>query len=284
MYEATRCLTGWTFDEDTGELVFPPDWHGSFQKWVLGRYFPPNRGAAAEGEEVLDLLASHPATARHVAWRLCRRLVADEPPQPLVEEAAAEFLAAAGEADQLARVVRVIALSPYLPAGWGAKVKRPFEAVVAALRATGAEIGFALDDEVSDAFLWLFEAIGHARFDWHPPDGYPDRKEAWLGSGCLVALWRLLNWLVAAADRDNRPLMEAVPAGVPPTSAALVDWWIQRVFGRPMEAAFRREIVAFLAQGRGEHIPLPVTTDEATAQRLRAMVGELLMSPQFLGR
>lgn len=284
VYEATRCLTGWTFDEETGAMAFPPDWHDRFQKWVLGRYFPPNRGAAAEGEEVLDLLAFHPATARHIAWRLCRRLVADDPPQPLVEAAAAEFLAAARESDQLARVVRVIALSPYLYGCWGLKVKRPFEAAVSALCASGVELGFAADDETTDAFLWLFEATGHARFAWHPPDGYPDRQEAWLGTGSMVALWRLLNWLVSATDATDRPLLQAVPAGVPPTSAALADWWIQRIFARSMDADFRREIVAFLAQGRGEHIPLPVTTDEATEQRLRAMVGVLLMSPQFLWR
>lgn len=284
VYEATRCLTGWTFDEDTGAMTFPADWHDRFQKWVLGKYFPPNRGAAVEVEELLDLLARHPATARHVAWRLCRRLVADDPPEPLVEAAAAEFLKAVDADDQLARVVRVIALSPYLRASWGSKVKRPFEAVVSALRATGAELGFAPDDEASDAFLWLFEATGHARFAWHPPDGYPDRQEAWLGTGSLVALWRLLNWLVAATDASDRPLLQVVPTGVPPTSAALADWWIQRIFGRAMDADFRREIVAFLAQGRGEHIPLPVSTDEATEQRLRAMVGVLLMSPQFLWR
>lgn len=67
-------------------------------------------------------------------------------------------------------------------------------------------------------------------------------------------------------------------------AAALADWWIAKVYGRPMPASFRDEIVAFMAQGRGSTVPLPVATDSDTEHRLRAMVGLLFIAPEFLRR
>lgn len=285
VYEATRCFTGWTLDEDTGSVTFPPDWHDRFQKWVLGTYIPPNRTAQVDGGQVLDLVAAHPGTARHVAWRLCRRLIADHPPQRVVDAAAAAFLEHRDSPHQLREVVRVIALAPEFRLTWGQKVKRPFEVVASALRALDADLSFAMDDELTDAFLWLFENTGHGRFAWHPPDGYPDEADDWLSSGTLVATWRFLNWLIDAGDgRAGHALQVLPPPGVGTSAAALADWWIGRVFGRAMPRSFRDEVIAFMAQGRGSHVPLPVTTDEATEHRLRAMVALLLIAPEFWRR
>ncbi len=285
VYEATRCFTGWTLDEETGEVAFPADWHDRFQKWVLGTYLPPNRTAAVDGGEVLDLVAAHPATAQHVAWRLCRRLIADAPPQPVVDAAAAAFLAHRHSPHQLREVVRTIVLAPQFRLTWGQKVKRPFELVASALRALGAELSFALDDELTDALLWLFEHTGHARFAWRPPDGYPDQAHHWLSTGTLVSSWRLLNWLIDAdSGKGGHAVAVLPPAGVGTSAAALADWWIARVYGRPMPASFRQEVVAFMAQGRGSTVPLPVATDSDTEERLRAMVALLFIAPEFLRR
>ncbi len=39
VFEATRCFTGWTFDDDVGAFLYRSDWHDRFQKNVLGGFF-----------------------------------------------------------------------------------------------------------------------------------------------------------------------------------------------------------------------------------------------------
>jgi len=285
VYEATRCFTGWTLDKETGTVLYRADWHDRFQKWVLGTYVPPNQTAQADGDTVLELVARHPGTARHVATRLARRLISDDPPAVVVDAAAAAFLDNLDAPDQLRHVVRAILLSASFRSTWGGKVKRPFEVVTSALRAVDAELSFALDDDFTDSFLWLFEQTGHEHFAWNPPDGYPDIKEDWLGAGGMVACWRLLNWMTDVGDGNDGHLLDLSPPEAAGTSAsALADWWIGRIYGREMPAAFRDEVIEFMAQGRGHDLPLPVHSDDDAEHRLRAMVGLLLIAPEFLWR
>ena len=88
---------------------------------------------------MLHLLATHPATARFISYKLARRFVADEPPAALVDRAAATFRETDGD---IREVVRTIVTSPefFAPEHRQAKVKTPFEFVVSAVRASGAEV------------------------------------------------------------------------------------------------------------------------------------------------
>jgi len=287
VYEITRCFTGWTYDEDTGATIFKADRHDRFQKHVLGRYLAANQAPFKDGNDVLDIIATHPGTGRFIAHKLCRRLIADEPPQRVIDEAAAVFNANVSAPDQLRQVVRAILLSEEFATTWAAKVKRPFETVVSALRATGAEIGFALDNHLADSFFWLFEATGHAKFSWRPPNGYPDVMKEWLSTATLVPTWRALNWTLWASDGDHGgapvvDLLAQCPPGVA-TARGLADFWIQRVLGRPMAEAARTEVIDFLAQGRNPDVPLHLSDDDVIS-RLYAMVALLAMAPQFLWR
>ena len=88
---------------------------------------------------MLDILATHPSTARFIATKLARRFVSDTPPPALVDRAAARFRETDGD---LREVMRTILTSPEFlsPDAYRAKVKTPFEFVVSALRATGADV------------------------------------------------------------------------------------------------------------------------------------------------
>lgn len=283
VYETTRCFTGWTLDEKTGATIVRADWHDRFQKRVLGRFIPPNQAPFEDGREVLDVLASHPGTARHVALRLCRRLVADDPPPAVVEAAAATFLAAREAPDQLRQVVRTIVMAPELRASWGRKVRRPYERVVSALRASGAELPLAGDEDTTNGFLWMFDATAHARFTWRPPNGYPDRAEDWLAAGTLVAAWRLLNWLSVAhrhAGAQELPVVDALgqlPGGAI-SARACVAFWTARLLGRPPSEGTSAHLVDFMAQGRNPDLPLDLG-EELVQERVRALVALVLMSP-----
>jgi len=285
VYETTRCFTGWTFDRETGEFLYREDWHDRFQKNVLGLFLPADQAPLADGNAVLDRVASHPGTARHIAGKLCRRLIADDPPEEVVAAAARVFLEQREAPDQLRQVVRSILLSEAFRSTWGRKVKRPFEVVVGAMRAAGVSPRFSLDESVTDHFLWTFDRAGQALFSHRAPDGYPDMAGDWLSTGTLVMTWRTVNWILATDDDDDVRLFD-VEAGIPEelrSPAGLAEYWIGRVLGRPGDPGMRREVVDFLALGRNPEIPLDLG-DEGVAERVRNAVALIAMSPGFLER
>jgi len=97
VYEAARALTGWRVDYsswepgvgESGTFLYYQPWHDRANKFFLRQYLPADQPEMQDGYDVLDALAAHPGTARFIARKLCRRLLRDDPPQALVEAAAA---------------------------------------------------------------------------------------------------------------------------------------------------------------------------------------------------
>src|SRR5262249_37096503 len=132
-------ITGWTvvpFRQDPmrgGEFEFNPRMHEPGAQTVIGKSYPD--AGLEQGRAGLAALARHPATARHVASKLARHFVADEPPPALVERPAKRFLATQGDLKETAKAL------VSAPEAWEApraKLKRPGEWVVGALRAVAA--------------------------------------------------------------------------------------------------------------------------------------------------
>jgi uncharacterized protein (DUF1800 family) len=156
---------------------------------------------------VLDIVASHPSTAHHIAFELAQRLVADEPPPALVDRAAARFRETSGD---LREVVRTIVTSPEFlaPASRGAKFKTPFELVVSAVRTTGAD--------VSDGkpFVQVLQQLGEPLYMCQPPTGYHDTSEAWVSAGGLVTRMNFATRL-ASGKMPGVTLPPGAPASEP---------------------------------------------------------------------
>lgn len=279
VYGATTCFTGWRIDNDTGLFRFDDKAHFPYQKVVLGRLIPEAQGVK-DGSDVLDMLAKHPGTARYLCRKLCRRLISDNPPERIVQAAADVFLANVNAHDQLKQVTRTILLSPEFRTSWAQKIKRPFEHVVSILRA--AEADFTPKDD----FINNYDTMGQPLFSWSPPDGYPDVKESWSSTMPMLQRWRMVNFLIEwkvggeGADKDNRRLNFANPAGVV-TPNAIVDHWSLRLLGFVLPAQERQYAVAFMANGRNPDFELPVTQIN---ERLPYLVGLLFMSPSFQWR
>ncbi len=168
-------ITGWTvvpFRQDAlrgGEFDFNPRMHQPGAQTVIGKSY--SDGGLEQGRAVLATLARHPATAKHVATKLARHFVADEPPPALVDRLAKRFLATQGD---LKEVGKALVAAPESWEAPRAKLKRPGEWVVAALRALGvtpAEIG-----PVMQAHNLLGEPL------WRPsaPKGFADESAPWL--------------------------------------------------------------------------------------------------------
>ena len=292
---AARCLTGWTVDTDwvhwlfgqTGTFLYYDAWHDHGAKSVIGLDLPANQGPMQDGFDFLDRLAQHPATGRHVAGKICRRLLGDFPPQSVIDAAAAVFTAQWQAPDQIAQVVRTVLLTPEFLTTWGDKVKRPFEIAVSAFRGTGGDLPFTLDDWATDWFGWVYYQTGHPLFGWHPPNGFPDVKAAWNTTSPRVMCWRLGNFFVQLYDDHIEghifDLLGQTPAGVR-SAQALVDFWGTRILGRPLALAEEQSLVSFMAQGQNPLTNLPLDDDWDTQERFRAMVALILMSPSFLWR
>ena len=178
--EVARAFTGWTITgpNNGGGFTFDPRRHDEGQKVVLGHVIKEG-GGQGDGEKVLDILASQPATARFIATKLARRFVADDPPTALVDRAAARFRETGGD---LREVVRAILTSPefYAPAAYGAKAKTPLEFVASALRAADARV----DDPAP--VVNTLRVLGMPLYGCQPPTGYADRADAWTNAGALL--------------------------------------------------------------------------------------------------
>jgi uncharacterized protein (DUF1800 family) len=280
VYEATRCFTGWRVNDgqwplatDTGEFLYYDSWHDRFQKTVLGSFMDENGAPMSDGLHVLDLLANHPGTARFIARKLCRRLISDDPPQEIVDAAAAEFSASIHEPDQIKRVVRVILLSPEFAATWGEKIKQPFEAVISMLRALNANF------MPSNEFFWTYDDMQQPLYEHRPPDGYPDKRDGWTNTTSLLSRWQMSlslteNWI----DQTTINVNNQMPGGIL-TANAIVDYWIERILGRPMSStAQRTRIVDFM---RGPYSADFTLNTTYIAERLPRMVALILMAPDF---
>ena len=94
--ELARILTGWSVagpDSEAGQpgaFLFKPNWHEPGVRRFLGKTYAEN--GVDQGHAALDDLVRHPATARHIATKLVRHFVADNPPADLVEALARRFL------------------------------------------------------------------------------------------------------------------------------------------------------------------------------------------------
>ncbi|HMZ42098.1 MAG TPA: DUF1800 family protein [Anaerolineales bacterium] len=290
VYEAARCLTGWRIDDDlgeweegvgiTGNFIYYKPWHDRFNKLVLGKYIPADQPDMQDGKDVLDLLAAHPGTARHIARKLCRRFIADLPPDSVVEKVAAAFTEFRDAPDQLKRVMEVLFLSDEFKQSWGQKIKRPLEACISTLRSLNSDF-----TRVPGGVPWMLSLMGQPLFERRSPDGYPDVKEAWANSMSLLYRWNFAvgvaeNWL---NDDDkgltlHTDLLNQTPAEIR-TAESLADFWIQRILGRPLSSdADRNSVIAVMAQEYGTQEPLP---EDHVAYVLPAMVEVILMSPDF---
>lgn len=340
VYEAAKALTGWRYDDEdiddasgncisggTGAFMVDESDHDGGAKAILAGGFqniPADRGAVHDGEVAIKLAVYHPGTARHIARKLCQRLIADDPPESLVQTAADTFYANRTQPDQIARTLRTILLSDEFkdPANWGRKIKRPFEYVVSAMRAAECDYTWRYDDNDTNGFLNRFEGTGQRLFWWRAPDGYPDERAAWMGSTTLVQNWRTIDWLLDENDDDdaNRVMrvVDTTLGNFPgnPTSRELVVFWCRRVLGFTPSGGWVGSIGTFYANeptllGRacmqfitqqgfplGEEDAPPYPADQEIPRdelrndngpnrwhrRLRGMVKLILWSPNFMQR
>ena len=198
--EVARCFTGWTIfaprgagaatqamlngpradmlRENAGKFFFHPRAHDDGEKIVLGHKIPA-RGGIKDGLMVLDILAHSPATAKFVATKLVRQFVSDNPPAGLVDRVAAAFTKSDGD---IRETLRAIFFSPEFnsPEAYRAKIKRPFELTISAIRTLGGETTGG-----PQLHQWIAR-MGEPLYGFQTPNGYSDTAESWVNTGGLL--------------------------------------------------------------------------------------------------
>ncbi|MEL4178832.1 DUF1800 domain-containing protein [Roseateles sp. PN1] len=203
--ELARIFTGWTVNyrramngggsaSDADLFEFDPRRHDGGSKQLLGRSVPP--AGRAEGEMALDVLAAHPATARHIAFKLAQAFVADAPPPALVQRLQARFLESRGDLRALMRSL-VEAEEFWHAASIGAKFKTPYQYLLSSLRALGVNA-----PEVGPLLGWLAQA-GMPLYGAQTPDGYKAVAAAWMNADALAQRVQLAGNLAKRLSRSG---------------------------------------------------------------------------------
>jgi uncharacterized protein (DUF1800 family) len=206
--EVARCFTGWTIFQprggaaavnalmgsdaarrNAGTFFFNARVHDDGEKTVLGHKIAAG-GGMKDGLTVLDILAHHPSTARFIATKLVRHFVSDTPPPALVDRVAAAFTKSDGD---IRETLKAIFFSNEFnsPEAYRAKIKRPFELVVSAIRTLGADTNGG-----PGTHQWIAR-MGEPLYGFQTPNGYSDSAENWVNTGALL---ERMNFGVALAS------------------------------------------------------------------------------------
>ncbi len=194
-----RIITGWSFAEagselgEPGSFLFKSNWHEPGAQTLLGKTYAQE--GRAQGDAALLDLARHPSTARHIATKLVRHFVADDPPADLVDALAKVFRETDGDLGAVSAALISHDRAWSAPA---TKIRTPSEFVIAAMRAT--------DFTPSEAgqVLGLVNALGMPLWQPAGPNGYPDTTATW-ASPEQMKLRLDASWQMAQRARDVGP-------------------------------------------------------------------------------
>jgi uncharacterized protein (DUF1800 family) len=319
VFEFAKALTGWgvsdTTDDspDTGAFMFRPGRH--YDDWLEATVKVMDIELIATNgtdnvDDILDYLAGHFGTAQYVAWKMCTRLIGDNPPQGIIDSAAQEFYNRRNDADQLKEVYSHILKSSAFQTTWGEKVARPVETLVRAWRASGVDLTMRVDHSASNSIFGRLDDTSHYPFGYGPPTGFPDERAFWQGSGPLIMSWRTVtymlkrNEIVNQAEQTNDHFTDLNDR----TAVNIVNWWVQRALGYDLPVAVTNRIVDYVVEILIQRKPAylgdyandpfdtigiettPVTNLDGTANNgyyqriIRGLVGLILMSPDAMRR
>jgi uncharacterized protein (DUF1800 family) len=188
-----RILTGWGFGRDPERtdrygFLFNRRRHDFSDKTFLGHAVQGT--GEDEVEEVLDILARHPSTARHICYQLAEYFVSDDPDEDLVNSLAQKFLSSGGD---IREVLNTLFHSPQFwdRKNYGHKFKTPYQYVISSIRATGQKV---------DNFQPLLGALmqqGMPLYGCLTPDGYKHTQDAWLNPDSML---RRLSFATALSN------------------------------------------------------------------------------------
>ena len=259
--EVARCFTGWRMRGNTGDFragtfFYDPNRHDDGSKIVLGVPIAAG-GGFNDGLNVLNILANHPSTARFVSRKLIRWLLDYNPPTTLVDDIAGEFSRTGGNIKAVVR--RILRYENVL---WAPPLfKRPLHYVVSAIRALNANV--TAYGTLRGTYI---TGMGHAPFQWGPPDGYPHAFEYW--GGLPLPRW---NFSFNLANNSVNGVTVDIPGLLvgATTAVQIADRIDDLLFAGEMPVGDKAALTAYLRP------------DPPSSSRIRDAFGLALASPAF---
>ena len=165
-----------TDDAEAEHFTLTNNWHDDGEKTILGQKV--NEGGMKDGLKVIDILVSHPSTAKFIARKLAVKFVSDNPSEALVKRVADAFTKSKGD---IKTTLRALFTDEefFAPENYRAKIKTPFELTVSALRTLGA-------DTNGTQIQAMLAKMGEPLYGYQAPTGYPDMAEDWVNTGALA--------------------------------------------------------------------------------------------------
>jgi uncharacterized protein (DUF1800 family) len=225
-----KVITGWSIvplrqvQQHGGEFNFNPRMHEPGDQTVIGKTYP-DRGFE-QGRAVLEDIARHPATAKHIAGKLARHFVADEPPPTLVDKLTKRFLDTHGD---LMEVTKTLVSAPESWAAPRSKLKKPGEWTMAAMRASGL-LAHDVRRVVNTQNL-LGEPL------WRPPapKGFSDDSAAWLDG--MAERLDIANQVARIVGNDGQESDDMVDSALGPLASNDTRQTVRRAESRPQALA-----------------------------------------------
>jgi uncharacterized protein (DUF1800 family) len=270
-----KAFTGWSIRQPRRdpEFVFEDRLHDTSVKTVLGRKI--HEGGMKDGEEVLDILARDPHTARHISFEMARRFVSDNPPEALVDRMAQTFLKSDGD---IREVLRAMIYSPefWSKESYRAKIKTPFELVASATRAVGADVQIPL------LLVQWTSRIGQPLYQCEPPTGYSDKADAWVNTGALLSR---MNFSLALTSNRLRGAQVDIDSLFGSDMAANPRATLDRAIELLLGGQASQETRDTLEKQLEDPQILQATLDDKVKQVNAAMIAGLVLgSPEFQRR
>ena len=192
---------------------------------ILGKSYGGNgKAKLADIHRALEDLAVHPSTARHISFKLAAHFVADAPDADLVAHMTDAYRASDGH---LATVYAAMLDHPAAWSGFGAKVKRPLELMITAVRAIGAEaadMDRLTPARAQKALIKPLKSMGQPYLAPPGPDGWPDEAADWVHAHGMAGR---IGWVLALAQRAPRYIKDPrafAQAALGDAAGARVRW------------------------------------------------------------
>jgi uncharacterized protein (DUF1800 family) len=271
--EVARCFTGWTIFQprggaaaanallggeaarrSAGTFFFNARAHDDGEKTVLGHKIPAG-GGMKDGLAVLDILAHHPSTAKFVATKLVRHFVTDDPSPALVERVAATFTKTDGD---IRETLKTIFFSPEFNSttAYRAKIKRPFELVVSAIRALGAETNGG-----PGTHQWIAR-MGEPLYGFQTPNGYSDLAESWVNTGGLLERMNFGLALASNKVQGTRVSLSSIAGNDP---AKVMSESLRVILGGDVSPTTREALVRQMDKEAVVSLPAPRSQMDSAA-------------------